>query len=156
MRDQVRGCSLATRSSSLTDCRCCCYITQWRALPEGYSLLCSAPRSTEVVRCGPCARCQALCPGWYCSWTRASQSTQGNVYQVAARISWHREPSPHMAECSGCCRNHLRYRSSGGYQDSSANTEDPHGRLVQHFEWIVLTTCCKAIRLHREKWSLCM
>ena len=28
LRGQVRGCSLATRSSSLTYCRCCCYITQ--------------------------------------------------------------------------------------------------------------------------------
>ena len=64
-----------------------------------------------------------------------------HVCQVAAKIPWHREPGPHMAECSGCGRNDLRHSSSGGNSHSTANPEDPNDRSVQLF----FQTCMIAI-----------
>ena len=54
------------------------------------------------------------------------RDARGKLAQLADEVK-------KLTECSGCCRNHLRYRSSGGYSHSSTNTEDPNCRLVQYF-----------------------
>ena len=119
--------------STVVSCRCGCHIAQWPAHPKGCSLLRSAPCSTQVVWPWVGTWCQAVHIGHYFSRAEVPRSAQDHVSQVAGRISWHREPAPHMAECPRCSRNDLWLSSRGRHSHSSANTEDPYCRWVQHF-----------------------
>ena len=119
--------------STVVSCRCGCYVTQRPAHPEWCSVFCRAPCSIQVVQPRVDTRYPALCLGWCCSSARESWSTQGDVCQVARRISWHREPAPHMADCPRCCRNDLWFSSHGRHSHRSTKTEDPSCRWVQHF-----------------------
>ena len=117
----------------VVSCRCGCYITQRPAHPEGCSLLCSAPCCTQVVWPWVGTRYPAIRIGHYFSRAEVPGSAKDHVCQVAGRISWHREPAPHMAECPRCCRNDLWFCSHGGHLCSSASTADPNCGWVQHF-----------------------
>ena len=114
--------------STVVSCRCGCYITQRPAHPEGCSLLRGAPCSTQVVRPWVGTQCQAICIGYYFSTAEEPGSAKDHVSQVARKISWHREPASHMAECPRCCGNDLWFSSHGGHSHSSTNTTDPNCR----------------------------
>ena len=118
--------------TTVVSCRCGCYITQWPAYPERCSLLRGASCSTQVVWPWVGTWCPAVRIGYYFSRAEVPGSAKDHVCQMARRISWHREPAPHMAECSRCCRNDLWFSSHGGHSHSSANTADPNCRWVQH------------------------
>ena len=118
--------------TTVVSCRCGCHITQRPAHPEGCSLLPGAPCSTQVVRPWVGTRCQVVRIGYYFSRAEVPRSAKDHVSQVAGRISWHREPASHMAECPRCCGNDLWLSSRGRHSCSSANTADPNCRWVQY------------------------
>ena len=118
--------------TTVVSCRCGCYITQWPAYPERCSLLRGASCSTQVVWPWVGTWCPAVRIGYYFSRAEVPGSAKDHVCQMARRISWHREPASHMAECPWCCRNDLWFSSHGGHSYSSANIADPNCRWVQH------------------------